>query len=361
MLQWLDCGNPSSLYAEGRAAKARIDAARETLSESLGSLFAEVLFTGSGTEAANMALVGAALANSDPRRSRILIGAADHHCVLHARPVLERLGYQVGLLPVTREAQIDLDALTDSLADDVLIVGTMHANNELGTINDISEISRLVKGVGALLFVDAVQTFCKLDCKVDHLGADLLAVSAHKIGGPKGVGAIYVRAGVPVKPLIVGGGQEREMRGGTENVSAIAGFDAAVQSRNAPSRLLSENRSECPTLRDDFEQRLIAAGAVPSVTLSPRLDTHSHVRFPGINAETMLIRLDRSGISASSGAACSSGSIEPSHVLIAAGYTPERAKEGLRFTFGPQTTPAQAAEAARRIVEAVTRIRVSQG
>jgi cysteine desulfurase len=352
MLPWLDCGNPSSLYAEGRAAKAAIDQAREIVSAALGCEFGEVLFTSGGTEAANTALLGAAVANEDKGRNKICISAAEHHCVLGVAPALQKLGYSVEMLPVNSEA---LAALKQPLDPSTLLVAVMHANNELGTINQMADILPATKEAGALLFVDAVQTFGHqlptplLDAMPSAERPDLLSVSAHKIGGPKGVGALFIRAGTKLKPLISGGGQEREMRGGTENVAAIVGFAAAIQHWRVDSGRLAQTR-------DIFETLLQGAGAVPTVTRAERLPGHCHVRFPGIDAETLLIGLDLAGVAASSGAACSSGSVEPSHVLLACGYDERQAKEGLRFTFGPDSTPEEAQEAARRIAAVVTSI-----
>lgn len=346
MLPWLDAGNASSLHAEGRRAKDAIDAARETLSATLGCEFGEVVFTSGGTEAANFAIVGSAMANRDPRRNRILIGAAEHHCVLHTRPLLERIGYRVETIPVDRYARIDLNALPALLGDDVLLVSAMHANNELGTINSVSAIAPLVRNAGALFHVDAVQTFLTLPWKVGDLGADLISISAHKVNGPKGTGALYVKAGVKPAPLAVGGGQEREMRAGTENVAGIAGFGAAVR---LP-------RGDASSVRDRFEAEIADLGVFTVPAGLPRLPGHSHLRIPNVRAETLLILLDRMGVAASSGAACSSGAVEPSHVLLAAGFSPEEAKEGLRFSFGSRTSLAEVLEAAERFRRAAVRI-----
>lgn len=341
VMKWLDCGNPSSLYEEGRRARAAIDEAREVLSERLGCLFAEVLFTSGGTEAANMAILGAAVPGK-----RILVSAAEHHCVLH----LASLGVKLEVIPVDRAARVDLAALEKAMGPDVALVSVMHANNELGTINPVAEVAEIAHRHGALYHCDAVQSFGKLDWKAADLGADMITMSAHKIGGPKGVGAIYLRAGVRIRPFVVGGGQEREMRAGTENVAAIAGFAAAVRlTHRAPS-----------TARDRFLKEL--RHAVPTVAEGvPVLPTHAHVRFPGVPAESLLIFLDRMGVSASSGAACSSGSIEPSHVLLACGFPLEEAKEGVRFTFGPATTAVEAAEAAKRVNGAVEHLQRQRG
>lgn len=434
MLPWLDCGNPSSLYFEGRKARAAIDEAREAISSALGCLFAEVLFTSGGTEAANLAILGTALAHAGSSRRRVFLSAAEHHCVLATKVLLEALGYRVDLVPVDRYARVSLPALEEMLGDDVLLVSAMHANNELGTLNPVAEISELAHRHGALYHCDAVQTFARRLSWSDEpipllsrLPVDLLTVSAHKIGGPKAVGAIFIRAGVRVKPLIAGGGQEREVRGGTENVAGIVGFASAVQT--------SVNRpfSGGANPRDVFLSALTEAGFVstagnvssasppgPSTagfcrendggraTRLPAADAHAvkpagqsavkpahsqggppetenrkskiengsiqnrkseiqhclsghaHVRLPGVDAETMLVRLDREGISASSGAACSSGSIEPSHVLLACGYSNAESKEGLRFTFGPSTTIEHAGEAARRVIQVAQQIQTSR-
>lgn len=348
MLPWLDCGNPSSLHEEGRRARQAIDQAREVLSARLGCLFAEVLFTSSGTEAANLAIIGSALANQDPVRKRILFSASEHHCVLHTQPILEKLGYRVEILPVDNVARVQLGG--DSW-EDVLLVSVMHANNELGTWQPVREVAEKSKSNGVLFHCDAVQTFGWYDWKVSDVDADLVTMSAHKLQGPKGVGAIYIRAGVKPQPISVGGGQEREVRAGTENVAAMVGFAAALNA-TTPSDTLAKRKA-----RDAFLAGLPPSGWQLTAPLDQVLDGHAHVRFEGASAESMLILLDRMGVSASSGAACSSGSLEPSHVLLACGYSEAIAKEGLRFTFGPSSTLEDAQEAAQRVGEAAKKVR----
>lgn len=349
-------GNPSSLHAEGRFARQAIDQARETLSGALGCLFAEVVFTSSGTEACNLAIVGAALGNEDPKRQTILLGAAEHHCVRHTRPILERLGYSVLTYTVDHEARPEFSALEAMVGDDTLLVSAMHANNELGSITDLGPIAGLAKRHGALFFTDAVQTFLTPDFSESSL-ADLIAVAAHKVQGPKGIGALVARAGAKIKPVLPGGGQERELRAGTENVAGIVGFAAAVRALRADRDGLSRQRAA----RDAFLRTLRGADP-PGLRLSTDhgnriLSGHAHLRFEGCSAETMLIVLDRMGVSASSGAACSSGSLEPSHVLLACGYSMSEAEEGLRFTFGRTTLVDEANEAARRVLSAVEQVR----
>lgn len=363
MLPWLQesYGNPSSLHAEGRAARCAIDVARETTSDAMGCDFGEVTFTSSGTEAANLAILGLALADRDASRRRVLMSAVEHDCVLSTKPLLERLGFSVQLISVDSHAVVNIAELEESLGSDVLLVAVMHANNELGTIQPVQEIAELTKKAGALFFCDAVQTFVTLPGKVQDMGADLVAVSAHKIGGPKGAGALYTRGGLKLQPLAVGGGQEREMRAGTENVAAIAGFGVAIQ-RSLGDAGRSSRMKEARNSFVESVNRFVAPEnnrPAPSWTLpdsiSP-LPGHAHVRFPGLSAESILIVLDRMGVSASSGAACSSGSLEPSHVLKACGYSDEESREGLRFTFGPSISAVRAVEAGTRVAAAAEQV-----
>lgn len=357
MLPWLGpAANASSLHAEGRAARAEIDRAREVVADAFGCLFGEVIFTSSGTEAANLAMVGTALGNEDSARRRVLIGAAEHHCVLHTAPLLRRIGYDVTLVPVTREGLVEVEALAPTLGDDVLLVSVMHVNNELGTINPVSELATCAKRAGALFHTDAVQSF-PFQPRQGEWDVDLVSVSGHKLNGPTGVGALMIRSGVKVQPLMVGGGQEREIRAGTESVASIVGFAAAVNHARERRSLLSHRAS----VRDAFRDVLTANGFVPSMTTAPCSGGHLHGRFPGLDAETVLIRLDRAGISASSGAACSSGSLESSHVLIACGYGATEAAEGLRFTFGLEANLEEAMEAAHRVVRATHEIVSARG
>jgi cysteine desulfurase len=357
MEPWLgeSFGNASSLHQDGRKARQAVDESREILSGALGCLFAEAIFTSGGTEAANTAMIGVALGNTDSRRTRILISAVEHHCVLHTAPMLHRLGYRVETLPVDRCGVLDLEALDQAVLDDVLLVSVMHANNEIGTIQPVQEVSSIARQHGALFHCDAVQTFLSLPWTVEDLGADLISISAHKTYGPKGAGVLYVRAGTQLTPLLTGGGQEREMRAGTENVAAIAGFGAALAALSH-----AENRKRTRAARDLFVARLEELrpeGLQWTVSRDLTLPGHAHLRFEGLSAESMLILLDRLGVSASSGAACSAGSLEPSHVLLACGYSPEEAKEGLRFTFGATTTETEAARAAEIVAEAAGKLR----
>lgn len=347
MERWLDSGNPSTLYEEGRLARRAIDESRETLANALGCEFAELIFTSGGTESAALAIIGAALAALGGNRRRILISAAEHHCVLNTREHLGALGFEVEPVPVDRFARPQLD----SVADDVLLVCAMHANNEIGSITDVASIAEIARRHGALVFSDCVQSFGKFGWRAGGLGVDLASVSAHKIGGPKGAGALFVKAGTKLKPLHAGGGQERELRAGTENVAAIAGFAAAVRACGWDDVTVAK-------ARDRLLEGLRELGAVPTLASEiPTLSGHAHVRFPGVSAETLLIRLDREGVSAGSGAACSSGSIEPSHVLAACGYSASECREGIRFTLGAQTTLCEVEEAIARVATVLRAVR----
>lgn len=353
--------NPSSLHADGRRARRLVDEARQHICGAMGCDFGELYFTSGGTEAAQLAIVGAALANSDPNRTRVLVSAAEHPCVLETGRWLARLGYTVEKIPVDREARIELGALEATVGKDVLLVSVMHANNELGSLNPVAEVADLAHRVGAWFHTDAVQTFLNVSAQagtrlVQATGADLISVSAHKLGGPQGVGALYARAGTRLEPVLTGGGQERELRAGTENVIGIVGFGEAVRYRFDD---LVSQVGRARAARDAFMNRLgqlVGASMRPSVTSGSALGTFAHVRFPRVRAESLLIRLDQEGISAGSGAACSSGSLEPSHVLLACGYSSEEAQEGMRFTFGPQISVEDAVRAAETTAECVRSI-----
>ncbi|MEO7453128.1 MAG: cysteine desulfurase family protein [Fimbriimonadales bacterium] len=339
MLHWLDCANPSSQHARGREARMAIDVAREFVAEAMNCLPGEVIFTSSGTEACVLAIIGAARAGVNGTRKRVLFGAAEHHAVLHCEKQLRELGYSVEFVPATPAGAMDVTRL--AVTDDVLLVCAMHANNETGAITDVDSVAEKCRAAGALLFCDAIQSFGKLPLP----DADIIAVSGHKVYGPKGVGALRIRAGVKIEPLIAGGGQEREARGGTENVAAIAGMGEVC--RTGSTNPTSPKEAFTAEIRKLLPQAIFTSEGAPC------LPTHAHLRIPGVSAEVSLINLDRLGVAASSGAACSSGSVEPSHVLIAAGRSEKEAAEGLRFTFGKDNTERQAKTAAALLAEAV--------
>jgi len=345
-------GNPSSLHADGQRAKRALDAARDTLAQALGGQFSEITFTSGGTEADNAALVGVLLARG--HGSHLVTTQIEHEAVGETARFLEKLGFGVTLVPVDAQGRVTPQAVADALTDRTALVSVMHANNEVGTIQPLREIADLVHARGAYFHTDAVQTFGQLPVHVHDLGADLLTVSAHKIYGPKGAGALYVRSGVPIEPLLHGGGQERERRAGTENVPAIVGFGEAVR------RLLPEREAEATRLtwlRDLFLAALHQR--IPGIFLnghpSERLPNNLNVSFPGLDAETLLLALDRAGISASSGSACTSGSIELSHVLTAMGLPDDRVRSAIRLTLGRGTTPDEIHRAIDILAGIITR------
>lgn len=352
-------GNPSSIHADGRRVRDLLDVAREALADRLRCAFAEVVFTSGATESANHALLGLALAHQSGARKLILASAIEHPCVLQLAPVLGKLGFRLETVPVSRDAVADPQRWADRLSDDVLAVAIQHANNEVGTFQPVREVAELAHRVGATVFVDAVQTMFE-PWTVDELGADLVALSGHKIGGPAGVGALYVRAGTRVNAWIRGGSQERERRGGTENVPGIVGFGAAVRTLLRRGGDLREARAAS---RDAFLRRLaenLPGAWTPTVPLQSALSGHAHLLFPGVDAERLLIAMDLLGVSASAGSACSAGSIDPSPVLLAVGLDPMAARSGVRFTFGWSSTPEEAEWAADRVAEAHRRVAASR-
>ena len=329
-------GNPSSLHADGQRAKRALDAARDTLANALGCQFSEVSFTSGGTESDNAALLGVMLANRQ-RGNHLITMQIEHEAVIETARFLETLGFRVTYLPVDEFGAVATQSVADALTDQTVLVSVMHANNEVGTIQPLREIAEIVHQRGAYLHTDAIQTFGQLPVTVDALGVDLLTLSAHKIYGPQGAGALYVRGGIAIEPFLHGGGQERQRRSGTENVPAIVGFGEAVR------LLLPERAAEAgrlTALRDHFWVKL--ARAIPGIILNGhpthRLPNNLNVSLPGLDAETLLLSLDRAGVSASSGSACTSGSIEPSHVLTAMGLPEARLKSALRLTLGRGTT-----------------------
>ncbi len=329
-------GTPSSLHADGQQAKRALDTARDTLAGALGCQFSEISFTSGGTEADNAALIGVLLANKS-HGNHLITTQIEHEAVTETARFMETLGFRVTFLPVDEFGTVLPQSVADALTDETVLVSVMHANNEVGTIQPLREIADIVHARGALLHTDAVQTFGLLPVTVGALGVDLLTLSAHKIYGPKGAGALYVRSGIAIEPLLHGGGQERERRSGTENVAALAGFGEAVR-RLQPER--DTEAARLTRLRDRLWSGLSAR--LPNVVLNGhstrRLPNNLNFSLPGLDAETLLLSLDRAGVSASSGSACTSGSIEPSHVLQAMGLPDTRLKSALRLTLGRGTT-----------------------
>jgi len=348
-------GNPSSLHREGQKAKHALDAARDTLAQAIGGQFSEVTFTSGGTESANAALIGVMLANQN-RGRHLVTTQIEHEAVLKTARFLQTFGFQVTYLPADSFGRVAPEAVQEAMTDQTVLVSVMHASNEVGTIQPLREIAEIVHGRGAYLHSDAVQTFGQLPVTVAALGVDLLTLSAHKIYGPKGAGALYVRSGIAMEPLLHGGGQERQRRSGTENVAAIAGFGEAVR------YLIPEREAEAARLtilRDALFSELCRR--IPGVVLNghptERLPNNLNVSFPGLDAETLLLALDQAGISASSGSACASGSIEPSHVLTAMGLPEDHTRCALRLTLGRTTTWDQLLQVLEKLAGIIARMR----
>lgn len=348
-------GNPSSLHLFGRKARDLQDEARVTIAHALGCLDAEVFFTSSGTESDNMAIFGAARV-APPHKRHIVTTAIEHHAVLHACRRLQQEGWDVMYLPVDHYGMVDPDDVRRAIREDTWLVSVMHANNEIGTLQPVREVALLCRERGVWFHCDAVQTFGLMNVKVDELGVDMLSVSAHKLYGPKGVGALYLRGGVKIAPLLVGGAQEREMRAGTENVPALAGFAKAVELSQTCHASASQQIWQ---LRERLRTRLQERIPDLQVNGHPR-QCHPgilSVTVEGVSAESLLIALDRRGIAASAGAACSAGSIEPSHVLLALGMGEERAMSTIRLSLGRGNTPEEVDFATEVIAEEVHRLR----
>lgn len=334
-------GNASSSYAEGQAARAALGRARRELASLLGCHSAEIVFTGSGSEADSLALFGIARASG---RGAIVISQIEHHAVLHAAQALEREGYRVTALPVTSEGFVDPAALAAAVTTETRLVSIMTANNEVGTIQPIAELSHIVKSRNprAVFHTDAVQAAGQLPLDVEQLNVDALSLAAHKFYGPKGAGALYVRRGTPLRPMILGGAQEQDRRAGTENVAGAIGMAAAL--RLATEEMDARAVHSCKLrdrLLDEIPRRIPGALATGPRERARRLPGNASFCLEGIDAELLLMALDMNGFAASSGSACTTGSLEPSHVLTAMGISPSLARGSLRLTSGKDTTAAQ--------------------
>jgi cysteine desulfurase len=346
-------GNPSGSHAVAREARKALEEARDVVAGCLGARPGEVVFTGGGTEADNLAVAGA----HRVRPGGVVCSAVEHHAVLHA---CAALGSQGSLAPVAASGVVDLDALADLLDSDVSVVSVMLANNEVGTVQPLSAVAEVVRerAPRAVLHTDAVQAFPWVDVAAAAGPADLVAVSAHKFGGPKGVGALVVREGVKVAPILHGGGQERDRRSGTHNVAGIVAMAAAMQVTVA-SRVAAVAR--VGALRDRLADGLLAAvpDSVETGDRSAKVAGNCHLSFAGVESEALLVLLDGAGVCASAGSACTSGAMEPSHVLTAMGVPRDRALGSLRLTLGPTTTDADVDAALAAVPDAVARLRHS--
>ncbi|HEX6595123.1 MAG TPA: cysteine desulfurase family protein [Bacillota bacterium] len=349
-------GNPSSAHAFGRTARKHLDEARRSIANSIHADEKEIIFTSGGTEADNLALIGTARANKD-KGNHIITTEQEHHAILRTAQHLEEEGYQLTYLPIDERGKMSIHDLKAALTDETILVSVMSVNNETGVIQPISEIGHLLKDHQAYFHTDAVQAYGLMDIDVKKMGIDLLSASSHKINGPKGVGFLYAQGDVPLAPLHFGGEQERKRRPGTENVVAIAGFQKAVQ-------LAVNRRTENSRLYEQYKQTFLAELEKNEIQFDVNGDLEQtvpsivNISFPGVDVETMLTSFDLDGICASSGSACTAGSIEPSHVLLALyGPDDERTRNSIRFSFGVHNSMEDIVEAARRVAKIVTRLK----
>jgi len=326
-------GNPGSVHTPGRAARAAVDQARRKLAELVGSREREVVFTSGGTEANNLALRAAWTVQAPLGKRRILSSTVEHPSVLNTLKALEAEGAEVIMIPVSSEGALDQAAFDAALNESVALVSLMYANNETGVIFPIAELGRRAQQVGALMHVDAIQVVGRLPVRFAELPVDLMSLSAHKLRGPKGVGALILRKGLDLKAVQTGGNQERGMRSGTENTAGIVGLGRAAE---LALQSLTENAERHAALRDEFEAIVLdrVAGVRVNGLGQHRLPTVTNLEFADLEGEAALLALDMKGICASSGSACASGSLEPSHVLLAMGRSAEQAHGSIRFSLG---------------------------
>jgi cysteine desulfurase len=329
-------GNPSSIHSFGQEAKAAMEKAREQVAGLIGCSAPEIVFTSGGTESDNFAINGVVIAN-EKKGNHIITTTIEHHAVLETCKFLEKRGIKVAYLPVDKYGLVKPEDVAKAVTDKTILVSVMHANNEIGTIEPVAEIAKATKEKGVYFHADAVQTVGSIPVDVNKLGIDLLSMSSHKFYGPKGVGALYIRKGTRMAPFLRGGGQERRRRASTENVPGIVGFGKACEL--AKQELQSRIKHLTP-LRDKLIKGLLAK--IPDVVLNghpeKRLPKNVDITVKYVEGESMLLNLDMAGIAVSTGSACSSGSLEPSHVMMAIGTSPELAHGSIRFTLGRSTT-----------------------
>ncbi len=348
-------GNASSIHSAGQHARAAVDAARESVALLMGAKPAEIVFTSGGTEADNLALFGIVAASAKPRK-HVITTSIEHHAVLNSCQHLESQGIEVSYVPVGSDGVVDPADVRRALTPDTILISVMHANNEIGTIQPIEEVGRVAAEADVYFHCDAVQSAAKLPLDVNRLGVDLLSVSAHKIHGPKGVGALYVRSGTALAPQFFGGHHERDRRPGTENVAGIVGLGKAAELARA---LLNEGVARIAALRDHLENALLDSISMIRANgdRARRVANTTNLTFAAAGGEALVIALDLQGIACSTGAACSSGAVEPSHVLTAIGLSHDEARSSLRFSLGRLTTAEEIDEAVAIIPRVVERLR----
>ena len=346
-------GNPSSIHQIGMAANDALQTAREQIARCLGCMPKEIFFTSGGTESDNQAIVSAAMLGAKQNKRHIISTAFEHHAVLHTLRRLKEQGFEIQLLDVGAEGNITAAQVEEAIRPDTCLVTVMYANNEIGSIQPIKEIGRIAKEHGVLFHTDAVQAFCQVPINVDECNIDMLSSSGHKINGPKGIGFLYIRKGVKIRSFVHGGAQERKRRAGTENVPGIVGYGVAAARANAS---MKERTDKEIAIRDHLIHRIETE--IPYVKVNgdrvKRLPNNVNVSFQFVEGETILIMLDMAGICASAGSACTSGSVDPSHVLTAIGLPKEISHGAVRLTLGYENTMDEAdavVDNLKRIVE----------
>ncbi len=347
-------GNPSSLYTIGRQARKAIEEARQRVADLIGAKKEEIIFTGSGTESNNLAIKGLAFKNRK-KGDHIITSSIEHHAVLHACKYLETQGFKVTYLPVSREGLVNPADVEKAITAKTILLTIMHANNEIGTLQPVEEIGKIAKEKNIPFHTDAVQTAGKIPVNVEALGVSLLSLSAHKMYGPKGVGALYIRKGTFIEPQLHGGGHERNLRSSTENVPGIVGFGKACEL--AKQRLPDEMK--IADLRDRLIKGILEIkDSYLNGHPTKRLPGNANFRFSYIEGESMILNMDMKGVSASTGSACSSTSLEPSHVLLAIGLKPEEAHGSLRLTLGRGNTQEDVDYVVSVLPEIVNKLRM---
>lgn len=343
-------GNPSSIHSYGQEAQGAMETARTKVARLINARDEEIIFTSGGTEADNFAIKGVAYAN-EKKGDHIITSAIEHPAVMESCAFLEKRGFRITYLPVDEHGLIDPDDVRKAITDKTILISIMHANNEIGTIEPITEISKVAREAGIYIHTDAVQTTGHIPVDVDALGVDLLSMSAHKLYGPKGIGALYIRRGTKLVSFMHGGGQERERRASTQNIPGIVGFSKAAE---LAQQELDEEANRLTYLRDKLANCLLEKIDHSRLNGHPtkRLPNSVNISIQFVEGESMCLNLDMEGICASTGSACSSGSLEPSHILLALGVSHERAHGSLRFTLGKWTTE----EDIDRVLEVLPRV-----
>jgi cysteine desulfurase len=350
-----DFGNASSIHTFGQQARSAVETAREQITTLLNARPQEIVFTSGGTESDNHAIFGV-IANATGNAKHIITSAIEHEAVLNACQFLEKQGATITYLPVSREGLVDPEDVRRALRPETALISIMHANNELGTVQPLQEIGRIAAEADVYFHTDAVQSIAKIPVDVNALQLDLLSLSGHKFYAPKGVGALYIKSGTRLRQLLYGGHHQRGFRPGTENVPGIVGLGKAA---DLARLALTEDASRISSLRDQLESELLARipNTFANAANAPRTPNTTNLTFLGIEGEALVISLDLKGLACSTGAACSSGAVEPSHVLTAIGLSSAEARASIRFSLGRQTTPDQIAAALEIISASVAQLR----